>query len=86
MQHCSWTRLGFLGGRYSAIPCAARADLVIREFAFSAGTGPKLIKEVTRGADLRDIDGWSARVKRGGEPPRPTRVGVVMVYAVATDS
>ena len=42
------TRLGFLGGRYSAVPCAARADLVIREFAFSAGTGPQLIKQVTR--------------------------------------
>jgi hypothetical protein len=27
------TRLGFLGGRYSAVPRSVRADLVIREFA-----------------------------------------------------
>jgi hypothetical protein len=74
------------GARYSAVPCSARTDLVIREFAFLVGTGPQLIDQLTWGADVRDIDGWSARVKRGGEPPRPTGVGVVVVHAAARDS
>jgi hypothetical protein len=85
MQHCS----GRDSGSWAVATWpfgAARADIVIREFAFSAGTAPQLITEVTRGADVRDIDAWSARVKQGGEPPRPTRVGVVVVYAVAKDS
>jgi hypothetical protein len=78
------TRLAFLGGRYSAVPCSVRAGLVVGEFgslsrhgiAPRPGGSPRI-------ADVHDIDGCSARVKRGGEPPRPTRVRVVVVYAMA---